>query len=495
MAKAAMAKSVEVLARSGERVERFKARGHRYEVKDSIVPGLRLRVAADGARTWTFWYRTKGGAASRTTLGTFPGTSLADARELAEATRGRVKEGADPQGEVRAERARLKAERAAPLAGSVAETVADYLETRRPDLRPVTLREWDRLAARIGDYFGALPVKDLTRVTVREWLATLRSANHPTLRDEAGKPVKVKGYSANRSLEFLRLALDWAADEGRIPANPAAGLRRPSKKRRQNSDILATETKRERALSAMEVRAVLLALNELEEGAHRKGEGRATADALRLALLTGKRRGAVLGLRRSELSGLETEEPLWEVPAEREKNATAHDVPLSPDALAIIRRRLSACDDRRALAKHEAAKAGGKAHPTIGEYLWATHREPKASGADWWSLPEHPQQWLPQRFIKKLKARAAEIHGPMKAWTPHALRATAATLWEDALKVDHRVVSLLLNHKLDNASTRLGYNLARKQSERRAALTEWGERLREWKETEPGKLLPMRARA
>lgn len=495
MAKRAERKPVEVLARSGERVERFKARGHRYEVRDSIVPGLRLRVAADGARTWTLWYRTKGGTASRTGLGTFPGTSLADARELAETARERVKQGADPQAEVRVERARLKAEKAAPLAGSVGETVALYLETRRTDLRPVTLREWNRLAARIADYFGALPVKDLTRVTVREWLATLRTANHPTLRDEAGKPVKVKGYSANRSLEFLRLALDWAADEGRIPANPAAGIKRPNLKRKQNSDILARETKRERALSAMEVRAVLLALDELEKGAHRKSEGGATADALRLALLTGKRRSGILGLRRSELSGLDGEEPLWEVPAEREKNGAPHDVPLAPDALEIIRRRLAACDTRLDLARADAKAAGGKAHATIGQFLWATHRDPKASSVPWWSVPEHPQQWLPQRFIKKLKERAGQIHGPMKPWTPHALRATAATLWEDALKVDHRLVSLLLNHKLDNASTRLGYNLARKQSERRDALKKWGKKLREWKAAEPGKILRFEATA
>jgi integrase len=495
MAKAEESKAVEVLARSGERVERFKARGKRYEVKDSIVPGLRLRVAADGARTWTLWYRTKGGTASRTTLGTFPETSLADARDLAETKREAVKQGGDPQAEVRAERARVKAEKAAPLAGSVGETVALYLETRRTDLRPVTLREWDRLAARIGEHFGALPVKDLTRVTVREWLATLRSAFHPTLRDENEKPVRVKGYSANRSLEFLRLALDWAADEGRIPANPAAGLKRPNQKRKQNSDILARETKRERALSAMEVRAVLIALDELEEDAHRKGEGGATADALRLALLTGKRRSGVLGLRRSELSGLDGPEPLWDLAAEREKNGEAHDVPLSPEALAIIRRRLEACDTRLDLARTEAKAAGAKPHPTIGQFLWATHRDQKATKEPWWSVPEHPQQWLPQRFIKKLKERAAQIHGPMKPWTPHALRATFATLLDDALKVDHRLVSLLLNHKLDNASTRLGYNLARKQSERRDALKEWGEKLREWKETEPGKVLPMRARA
>ncbi len=167
MAKADETKKPDVLARSGEKVARFKARGHRYEVRDSVVKGLRLRVALDGARTWTLWYRTKSGKATRTTLGSFPGQSLADARDLAEKARARVKNGADPQGEVRAERERVKAERAAPLAGSVAETVTDYLGTRRSDLRAVTLREWDRLAARIGEYFGALPVKDLSRVTVR----------------------------------------------------------------------------------------------------------------------------------------------------------------------------------------------------------------------------------------------------------------------------------------------------------------------------------------
>ncbi len=475
-------------------VSKIEATGERFELADAMVKGLRLRVSPAGLKTWSVLYRT-GGGFRRFDLGAFPEVSLAKARQDAADVKSKIRRGEDPQGAKATKRAEEKAAKAAPLAGSVGETVARYLDTRRMDLRPVTIREWDRLAARIADYFGSLSVKAITRVTVREWLATLRSAKHPTLRDESGKAVQVKGYTANRSLEFLRLALDWAADEGIIPANPAAGLRRPSKRHKKNSDILARETKRERALSVMEVRAVLLALDALEDEAHRKGEGGATADALRLALLTGKRRSGVLGLRRSELSGLDGEEPLWEVPAEREKNAEAHDVPLSPEALAIIRRRLEACDKRLGLARDEAKAAGVKPHPTVGQFLWATHRDPKATKEAWWSLPEHPQQWLPQRFIKKLKERAAQIHGPMKPWTPHALRATFATLLDDALKTDHRLVSLLLNHKLDNASTRLGYNLAKKQSERREALKAWGEKLREWKETEPGKVLPYRARA
>ena len=55
--------------------------------------------------------------------------------------------------------------------------------------------------------------------------------------------------------------------------------------------------------------------------------------------------------------------------------------------------------------------------------------------------------------------------------------------------------ALLLNHKLDNTSTQMGYNLAKKQSERRAALKEWSEKLDEWKATEPGKILPFEARS
>ena len=482
-------------------VGKIEATGERFELADTMVKGLRLRVSGAGLKTWNLLYRA-GGGFRRFDLGAFPTVSLAQARQDAGDVKSQIRKGEDPQKAKATKRAEDKAARSAPLAGSVGETAARYLDTRRMDLRPVTLREWDRLAARVADHFGTLSVKDLTRVTVREWLATLRSAKHPTLRDENGKAVQVKGYTANRSLEFLRLALDWAADEGIIPANPAAGLRRPSKRHKKNSDILARETKRERALSVMEVRAVLLALDGLEKDAHRKGEGGATADALRLALLTGKRRSAVLGLRRSELSELDGEEPLWDVPAEREKNGEAHDVPLSPEALAIIRRRLEICDARLELARTEAKASGAKPHRTIGQFLWATHRassrESKATketAAEWWSLPEHPQQWLPQRFIKKLKERATLIHGPMKPWTPHALRATFATLLDDALKTDHRLVSLLLNHKLDNASTRLGYNLAKKQSERREALKAWGEKLREWKETEPGKILRFNATA
>ena len=96
---------MEELAKQGENVDRFKATGTRYEVRDSVVPGLRLRVAADGSKTWSLTYRTRTGESSRFGLGDFPGLTLAKARKDAADLRTEIGKGADPQGELRKARA------------------------------------------------------------------------------------------------------------------------------------------------------------------------------------------------------------------------------------------------------------------------------------------------------------------------------------------------------------------------------------------------------
>lgn len=469
------------------KIKALRGTGERQEIADSRTGGLRLRVSATGERAWLLWYRRADRKARRFRIGAYrtpdgrarkegQGYTLAEARAEADALKRQIGEGRDPQEEretARTSKKRAHIERDEAKAHTVGSVCSEYLATRGEDIRPTTEREWKRLAVRIGDHFGKLPVRDLGRDDIRHWLKGLRTATHPTRKDAKGNATKVKGYSANRSLEFLRLALAWAITEKLTEVNPAAGIKKPTRRHKGNNDILANEKKRERALDRAEVRAVLLALDQIEKEAHRPGEGSATADALRLALLTGKRRRAVLGLHRDELTNLGGAEPLWSLDDAREKNDTKHEVPLSAPALAIIRRRLGVCDKRKADALKEAAKAGGEPHPTIGTFLWATHRDSKANAEPWWSRPEHAQQWLPQKFIKKLKERTEKIHGPMKPWVPHSLRSTFATLLDDELNVDPRIVTLLLNQTLDDRSVALGYNLAKKKPQMRAALVAW----------------------
>lgn len=74
------------------------------ELSDTTEQGLTLRVFASGQKTWTFRYRTKTGTQRRIRLGEYPSVGLAEARRRSSRLRGRISDGADPQGAIGAER-------------------------------------------------------------------------------------------------------------------------------------------------------------------------------------------------------------------------------------------------------------------------------------------------------------------------------------------------------------------------------------------------------
>src|SRR6185369_16554576 len=90
--------------------------------------------------------------------------------------------------------------------------------------------------------------------------------------------------------------------------------------------IPGEERRRDRVLSDQEIRHVWKALDR---------ERLPIAVMLKLALLTAQRRTEVLGMRWTEL---DLEEGWWTIPAERAKNKMAHRVPLTPQALDLLRR-------------------------------------------------------------------------------------------------------------------------------------------------------------
>ena len=91
---------------------------------------------------------------------------------------------------------------------------------------------------------------------------------------------------ANKGLELLRQILNFAVARGHIETNPARGTR-PNRR-----------PKPTRFLSREEIGRLHSALDDH----HARGR-RAEADIVRLLLLTGCRRGEILGLRRSEVQG------------------------------------------------------------------------------------------------------------------------------------------------------------------------------------------------
>lgn len=413
----------------------------RFEMLDSVVAGLRLRVWPTGAKKWSLLYRTPAGAFSRLSLGDFgesPDLTLAAARKAAQAKKVAIAAGQDPQEEKRQKRAVARAERAAKLdaKGETVEAVAlQCVEALK--LRPATRREWLRLIhVEIAPTFPGRAAKELTRPEIKAWTRKLARRN---------------GWIANRSFSLLRRVYSWAASDDieLVGASPLVGMKKP----------FEDETESERVLSAADLRAILRALNALDlrgeferEEKESEGPGIPYVEACRLLLLTGVRRSAVIGAKRAEFEGLDGKTPQWVVPGGaygRSKSGRPHVVPLSPAALEVVRRRM-------AVAK--------------GSFLFPVRRLVKGK-----TEKDRPMTW-DSHFMGLLKDTADKIVGAsMEPWKLHGFRAALATNSREHLKVSGDVVGALLGHKKPGAAVTRVYDRSELLEEKRDALCLWAD--------------------
>jgi len=263
---------------------------------DNDVSGFGARVTAAGAVAFVRNYRRKSdGRERRTTIGQFPAWNVAAARERAAQLRRAVDSGGDPVGE-------LAAERGAP---TVADLCVRFAEGHLPKLRHSTAQMYRAIIkSEIVPALGDL------KVTAVEYEHIDRL--HAKISRRAP-------YMANRALALMSkmfaLAILW-----RMRADsPVRGVQRNQ------------ETKRKRYLSGDELQRLTNALAEYPN--------KEVADALRLLLLTGARKGEVLSATWSQF---DFGEGTWTKPSANTKQKTEHQVPLSTPArqlLAQIRKR------------------------------------------------------------------------------------------------------------------------------------------------------------
>lgn len=372
--------------------------------------GLVLRVRQSGARSWALRYSLRG-KSRRFTLGkvkikdTDKGLTLKQAGIAALEVLARVARGEDPQ-------AQKVAARHAPETITVSMLGDEAMAHLK--LKPKSRVEYQRLLdVEIRPAFGDLEASALTRREVRVW---------------SEKLAKRAPYVANRAYQVLRRFYSLGVERDLIPASPFVGLKKPSK-----------EKPSERVLSLDELWALLRSL----DGMRTSG-----ADVVRLLLLTGVRRQMVLGARADEFEL--GPDPRWIIPAERTKSGRDHVVPLTRQALQVIRPRLS------------------------GTYLF-----PAGSSNQGVKAKSRTKVWRSQ-FVGFLQKRMDKLLGkPAPRWTIHNLRHTIRTHMREHLGVSDDVAELILGHKRPGVSG--VYNRAELMKERRAAL----EKLAGWLEQLP----------
>lgn len=304
----------------------------RVELWDAVCPGLCLRITSQGAKSWVVRYRTKDGRQPRMTLGTagdnLGDLTLVEARDRASEIRRIARDGGDPAAKKRAEAAEAKAQTIRTmqdLADNYFELTANgrYRATKRGK-KPATIAAEKRLwEFRLKADLGKRQVEAVRRADVRGILESIADT----------APIQ-----SNRALALLRSMFNFAVTRERLSVNPIARL-----------DPVGEEVARERILTDAEIKTLWLGLENtaglfIEKDGERQPVhvSPAVSLALRLSILTLQRRGEVAGMRRDELR---LDEATWLIGGDRMKNGRPHLVPLSPDAVQMIRDALALQDD------------------------------------------------------------------------------------------------------------------------------------------------------
>ncbi len=371
----------------------------RVDLRDLQQAGLCIRMTPNGTSTWSLNCRDQQGRMRRFEIGRYPVVGLAEARKKARILHVNVREnGADPVAEGR--RRRLAGTEARDGLGTLKALLTQYGEAVGK-----TKRSWDDSRRRIESVF---------RAQLDVHLSVLKRSDLQIAAD--AYPAR---QSAAAAVRYVRPVLKWGAKRNYLSAD-IASIEPP-----------ATVKVRDRVLSSAELGAILPKIGAADSDPYRR--------AFRFLLLTLARREEVSGAtwRDIDLAACE-----WTIPGSESKNGKAHRVPLSSQAVALLKSIAPAEPDD--LVFRTPAKRGGNGRL-----------------ANW------------DRETKKLMEET-KTHG----WTRHDLRRTGATLLGE-LGVEPHVIEAALNHVNIYSGLAATYNKARYFPAVRDALQRLANRLDE----------------
>lgn len=272
------------------------------------VNGLYLQLTPKGGKTWVLRMLV-GGRRRDIGLGSFPTVTLAQARDKAREARDKVERGVDPVEERKAAKAKLiEARRKGMLfSEAVDKALAAKLDAFRNEKHRAQWR------STLDNYalpeIGALPVEKIDTAAVLRCLQPIWAT---------------KTETATRLRGRIEAVLSWATVAGhRTGDNPArwAG---------NLKELLpaASKVAKESNHPALQLDDAPAWLADL-----RKREG-LPARALEFLALTAARSGEVRG---SQWDEIDLERALWIIPAHRMKMQREHRVPLTAEAVALLK--------------------------------------------------------------------------------------------------------------------------------------------------------------
>jgi integrase len=271
--------------------------------------GLVLRVADSGSKVWLYRYKTMG-RVREMGLGPIRDVSLAEARDAAREARRLRRTGIDPIDAKRERKAVARLDAARMI--TFAQCAAAYIENHRPSWGNAKhAAQWEStLRTYAYPVFGNLPVAAVDTALVVRVLDPIWSA---------------KPETASRLRGRIEAVLDFAKVRGyRDGENPARW-----KGHLKEALPAASRLKKVKHHAALPYADIAAFIADL-----RQRDGDAAA-ALEFAILTAARTSEVIGTRWPEI---DMATAVWTVPAERMKGGVEHRVPLSEQALLVLRR-------------------------------------------------------------------------------------------------------------------------------------------------------------
>ncbi|WP_088311518.1 tyrosine-type recombinase/integrase [Novosphingobium sp. B 225] len=370
-----------------------------YKMGDSH--GLFLLVQPTGGKLWRFKYRADG-REKKLAIGPYPEIGLGEARRRRDEAREAMTFGKDPAREKQREKIRSKIE----AENTFAAITAEFCEKRRRDGQ----RAWAPATAKRCEYLlsilcGSIGTMSIAEIEPADVLVAVRRIE-----------VKGKLESARRTLQLAGSVFRYAVATARLKSDPTRDLK--------GALTSPTVTHYGAVIDPAGVGELLRSIDGYE------GQP-ITKFAMQLAPHVFVRPGE---LRHAEWSEIDLEGALWTIPASKTKMRKEHVVPLSRQAIAILK------------SAHSLTGPSGYVFPSV-----RTRRRPMSDNT--------------------INAGLRRLGYATDEMTAHGFRAMASTLLNESGKWNPDAIERALAHG-DTDKVRAAYHRGAHWKER-VAMAQW----------------------
>jgi len=280
-------------------VKQAKPKTKEYNLADG--GGLALRIKPNGSKYWVFNYsRPYTKKRANIGFGTFPDTTLAEARSKRQTARTLLAQDIDPK----EHRDQQTQQQRQALDDTFEHIAKQWFEIKKSTVTPNYADDiWRSLKLHLFPTLGKLPLHKLSAPKAIDAL----------------KPIAAKGSleTVKRLSQRLNEVMLYAVNTGQLAANPLTGIGKAFQApQKRNMPTLSPEQLPElmRTLTTASIKHTTRCLIEWQ-------------------LHTMARPSEAAGTRWDEIDEAAAQ---WNIPAERMKKGRAHSIPLSPQAMALL---------------------------------------------------------------------------------------------------------------------------------------------------------------